>query len=329
MQSMTSFPQATPLRFSLSQLKQLRRTAAPSAAPPALQVPLPVSDPNCSTVFSNKIQINSPYRLESTLLQAFLARDKKLLLVPSRVGKMWASLLSLHQNYLVAAADRIERLLEEKNRIVLVVFPVTPERAYVLQTRVSKLYVDRVLLEYQDPRYETRHRILGCPPLTLRLLPSDLRTALEQEHFHLTRELRWAMPEPTAFPEGHLTDRLTVPGASSPSTLEAFAALPAWSGSLRDLSCGGLCVSLPEAPPPGEDLLGRLLLLEIPLPPVPVEPDEEIVALTLHVLGVIHTQRAVAPAWLLHIKFLERLPEECEALFKRLERGAAAPVWLP
>jgi hypothetical protein len=326
MRSMAPFNHATPLWFSLTQLKQMRRTvSSPTgtqpAAPSALRIPLPVSGQDCYRLFSTRVQVNSPYRIESALLQPFLNQDKKMLLVPSRVGRMWASLTALHQNYLVAAADRTERLLEEKNRIVLVVFPVAPDHAYVLQTRVSKLYVDRVVLEYQDPRYEPRRRIPGCAPLTIRLLPPDIRTALEQDQVHLTRELRWEASDPAALPEGHLTDLLTTLDAAQPSGPEAFSTLPSWSGSLRDISCGGICVSLPGVPPPAEAVIHRMLLLQIPLPLAPIDPAGDPVALTLHLLGVIRATRTVPPARMLHIQFLERLPEECDTLFKQLERG--------
>jgi hypothetical protein len=333
MNNIASFNDTTPLRFSLTQFKQMQRTAAsPTSAPPTpplvLQVPFPVSGQGCYQLFSTKVQIDSPYRIKSQFLQPFLAQDKKILLVPSHFDKMSAFLTTLHPSYLIAASDRMARLLDEMNRIVLVVFPVSPDRAYVLQTRVSKLYGDRVFLEYRDPRYEPRWRLPACTPMTIRLLPRDIQTALEQEQLHLTRELRWLPSETADLSEGHLTDLLAGQDATQPSALEDFQALPSWSGNLRDISRSGICVSLSEAPPPEKEIAQRLLVLQISLPPAPIEPKGDVVALTLHLVGVIRGIHVEPPGWMLRIQFLERLPEECETLFQQMTQGDSSSAWL-
>lgn len=328
MSAMANFGQDTPLWNSLIKLKEMQKTSLLPAgtqqtSPIALRVPLAVGGQDCYRLFSSKVQINSPYRVERESLQPFLDQRKKILLVPSRMGKMWATLTSIHEDYLIAAADRTERLLEERSRIVLVVFPVLPERAYVLQTRVGKLYVDRVILEYQDPRYEPRRRFSLPAPISLQILPRGIGTALEQEQLHLMRELRWLTREPKAMKEGHLTDLLHENMASPPSAPQAFDEIPPFSCSLRDISCGGVSLNLNlTGEVPQEGLLHSLLLLHIPLSPVIVGQDEERVAFTLKLLGVVQTIRPMSASLVLHIQFLERLPEEFDSLFKRMERGS-------
>ncbi len=320
-----TFSPDTPLRSSLAKFNEMKGAASlPTGtsqnSPVALRVSLPVSGQDCYQLFSTKMQINSPYRIESASIRPFLDQRKKILLVPSQMGKMWASLTSIHENYLIAAADRTERLLEERNRIVLVVFPVLPERAYVLQTRVSKLYVDRVTLEYQDPRYEQRRRFRSLAPISFRLLPQEIGAAIEQEQLHLTRELSWLTTEKEETKEGYLTDLLYENISSSPSSPDAFNEIPSFSCGLRDISCGGISLSL-TGEPPQERFSQSLLLLQIPLPPVTVDSDEESVAFTLKIFGVIRAIRSVPSSLVLHIQFLERLPEEFDALFKHMERG--------
>jgi hypothetical protein len=327
MSATVTLSQDSPLRSSFAQFNKMKGVAAPSAesrqgSPLALRVALPVSGQNCYRLFSSKVQINSPYRIESELIQPFLSQQKKILLVPARISKIWASLSSVHENYLVAAADRTDRLLEERNSIVLVVFPVLPAQAYVLQTRISKLYVDRVTLEYQDPRYEPRRRFAPLAPLSLRVLPQEVGAAIEEEQLHLTRELSWLAKEPEASKEGYLTDLLYENISSPPSSPDSFSDMSLVSCRLRDISCGGISVSLTEDVPV-EGFSKSLLLLHIPLPPVTVDSEGEPVAFTLKILGVIRAVRSVPSTLILHIQFLERLPDEFAVLFKQMERGGA------
>jgi hypothetical protein len=84
--------------------------------------------------------IDSPQRIETSQLQPFLEGDKGITLVFAQGGKaLPASLYSIHSTYLEADSDT-STFRHQRGETVLVVFRLSPQPHYVLQTVIDKVY---------------------------------------------------------------------------------------------------------------------------------------------------------------------------------------------
>jgi hypothetical protein len=196
---------------------------------------------------------------------------------------------------------------------VLVVFRVSPQQHYVLQTAIDKLYAFRLKLRYGDPRYDVRRRVQLAAPVTLYLAPTALVTDIAQRQVRIIREITLPLRGAQGAAGGRIADRLCEPITLQP-TASPFAAIPALSSTLEDISLGGVCLTLASTSK-AEELLHRLVLLNIALPSAPAALYP---SLTLQLLGGIRGVRSTSSGQLLHIRFLKRLPKEVDELLEYL-----------
>jgi hypothetical protein len=272
------------------------------------------------------VQINSPWRMGAALLQPFQEQRKPLLLITSTGALFSATLAAVQDTALVAQFDRASSLLGQEQKVVLAVFPVLPHQRYLVQTRIAKLYTDRVVLQYQDPRYEVRRRVPLAGPVSLRLVPPLLTTALDCGQACIGRELtRLPEPLPDGNPPGtrlaYLADFFCpLPSAASALSGVGVEDSPTVFCTLQDLCCGGVGLSLAEECPP-EEWSAALVLLQLTLPAGPAEgvPGSDLPR-RLQPLGIVRAVRKAPQGSTMHIRFLKRLPEEFGACFEHLER---------
>jgi hypothetical protein len=128
-----------------------------------------------------------------------------------------------------------------------------------------------------------------------------------------------------ALENGSIADRLyhmdTATVSPYMDLLAQVATLPC---GMYDISPGGVCLTLPETPHP-EAMLHRVIRLHIPFPDLAAPTGQgPYMPLELEPFGVIRQVKTTALPWTLHIRFLKRLPQECDLLFAHLEQRYAA-----
>ncbi len=265
-------------------------------------------------------QIASPYRLAADVLRSFLTHRAKLLLSPTWGKPVSALLTSFDEQSLIAAYDRAERFTNHRQRILLVIFPVSPDCSYVLQTQVANVYSDRVRLRYQDPRLEPRMHFPTPEPVRLCIAPPSVASLFRAQRYQLTRELGSRPGASPGVNAASLVDVLSPTGKTgSTASGDVFGNAPWWTGTLGDISRGGACLLVPDAPlpVPGSELVVRC---QIPLPPIVLgEEAQETVHFTLTLLGVVRGTQPVAGTVAFHLRFVEPLPADFTALFARLQ----------
>jgi hypothetical protein len=143
--------------------------------------------------------------------------------------------------------------------------------------------------------------------------------AMEQQQMRLTRELSWHPGGAANDLEGELVDLVEDQPVAAGAVVDFFSATPEWQGHLHDISCGGACVLLPRDLG-GQAMEHHAVLLCLRLPPVRVKATLERVVLTLRVLGTVRAVRSLRTGVVLHVRFLDRLPEAFGGLFERLAR---------
>jgi hypothetical protein len=71
-------------------------------------------------------------------------------------------------------------------------------------------------------------------------------------------------------------------------------------------------------------MLHRVVRLHIPLPDLAAHTTTgQYMPFELEPFGVIRHVTTSAPSWTLHIRFVKRLPQECDLLFAHLEQRYA------
>jgi hypothetical protein len=266
------------------------------------------------------MQIPAPQALEPELLSPFERGEKAvLLLFPARDKTIAARLHAIHTTHLLVDTDH-STIWHKPGEGLLVVFPIFQDRRYILQATIEEVYAGRFKLGYLDPRYDVRRHIRLAEPVLFRVLSPAIVSAIEQHQIRLVRHIK--APTFLAFPPqgGSINDCLyTLEATSLAPCTQLLDTIPSFPGDLRDISRGGMCLALESMPAPAS-LLQQLLLLRIVLPAgasAPGRTEEKSAVLTL--LGVVRGVKiAVAPD-LLHIRFLQRLPDVYDTIFTALE----------
>jgi hypothetical protein len=283
--------------------------------PPAVTrgAPAPPADARAGRV---NLQIDSPRRIAPDVLQPFRDGERAVALLACRVGKLAAAfIVELGEADVVVDLEQALPVLRPGDRM-LVTFPVSAERRYVLQATVKTVRGDRVCLRYHDPRYEPRRFVRLVEPVTLRVLPAGLVEALERGAARLSRDPVLPAANDRSQP-GRVIDSLEAVDRPDPA-----GAAPADVGpevaafGLRDISLGGACLALSLAEP-AEELSGRLVRIALTLPAVaPGEADTDI---RLELVAMVRRDRTVGDVRTLHVRFLARLPSELDAVLAELE----------
>lgn len=286
---------------------------------------LDISDELDSVLSPTNRLIYSPHTIEPALLQPFLDGTKEVILVCVQNGKtLLATLQALHSSYLIADTQH-SVFRRKRGETVLVVFPVTSQQHYVLQTAIHNVYAFRLELEYRDPRYDVRHYIPITAPVTLQPVPTALITALGQQQGRIVRQITLTPRSTQGAVLSWITDLFCAADDAKPVPLP-YEGGPALACALHDLSLSGVCLTV-NATPVVEALTHHLVWLTIPLPSASQTlPGWASVSLTLQLLGVVRNVSHAPSGRALHIRFLKRLLPEVDTLLWHLEGGFAEPA---
>lgn len=264
--------------------------------------------------------VHSPLMMAPPLLQPFVEGTRRVMLLYTQNGKtLPATLHAVRDTYLIADTQ-YSVFRRRTGDTVLVIFPVAPQQHYVVQTSVQKVYAFRLELAYRDPRYDIRHALPLGISVTLHPVPARLLTALVQQQGQIVRQITLTRQSPQGIASSTITDLFCPAGSAEPADAYTTAA-PILNGTLRDISLGGSCLTL-EATNALDALPYRLVRLTIPLPSVSrCIPEWTALSLTLRLLGIVRSISPIPSTVALHIRFLNRLLPELDALLWQLEGG--------
>lgn len=262
--------------------------------------------------------IDAPDRIPASHLDPFQHGTQDLLLVfAAEKTACPAVLRSVHYTSLIATS-RHPVTHAERGALVLVVFRVSAQLHYVLQTSIETWSTFQLKLVYGDSRRELRRRIQCAGQVTLHVLPPTLVTALRHQDMQAVRNICLPTLDTVPPPLPCITERLWAADTelAAPPWHDGQAT-PGLAGTLGDISLGGLCLA-PTTEFQSEALLHQLVYLDIPFPPAPAAlPQWDGIPLTLQLFGVV---RGIHPLRrTLHIRFVKRLPPVLDAYFAALE----------
>ena len=311
--------------LKLIRLHPGRRSALPHAQQAALSRALGIPTRRRRPIYFPFLlsypQIDAPQRLAPAVLQPFVEQRKSVFLVHPVFLSLPALLTAFDAQALHVTVPEPTRLRPYTRQRLFVVFPVLPQPAYVLPTRLEHIAAGRVTLTYQDPRHEPWRYVPSTGPLSVQLAPPSALAARDLYQLRVTRELSWRPGGVAHALEGELVDRVEDQRGVPEAGLDFFRGTPTWQGEIYDISCGGVCLFLPPDVR-GPAAVQQLVSLCLRLPPVRLAATSEKVALTLRVLGTVRAVRTLPTDVALHVRFLDRLPEAFGRLFEQLEREA-------
>jgi hypothetical protein len=168
---------------------------------------------------ASTIQVDTPQRIPAPLLQPFQEQHQDVLLLvrPGEPGTP-ARLVELHEASLLAETAQAVRFRAYRQRVLLVVFPVGPTCHYSVQTWIDEVYLTRLTLRYQDPRYDRRWPCEGTIPVALSMAPPAVRTLFTSQQVRIVRELAGLPPERTAG-DSAMRDRVLLAGTTPTAIL--------------------------------------------------------------------------------------------------------------
>jgi hypothetical protein len=275
-----------------------------------------LQQPHPLLLASPNVQVNTPRRIPAALLKPFQQQLQDVVLLPrQRRHGIPATLAVIHDTYLVADTPQAVSLMGYTAEVLLVIFPVLPTQNYVVQTWIDNLYLDRVKLRYQDPRYDRRWNFPGVITGTLRVVPPAVATAVTQAG-GLTRDMTGLSRQGAAGGAAAITEMLTPPEQLAPDEAAAWAeASPPLPCRLRDLSLGGVGLTVQGTPPPELDVQG-LVQLDLTVPGrAATEPAQAWHPVHLCLYGAVRRINMAPRMWTVHLRFLQRLPAVLESHF--------------
>jgi hypothetical protein len=258
------------------------------------------------------IQVNAPHKIDTELLHPFSSRIRPLLLVDvvhrQRLSAIWHAATD---TVLIVDTDEPTTRFAQGHPLVIC-FPVLPLRHYVIQATIEEVFAYRLSLRYRDPRYDIRRRLPVDLPVTIHRLPEAIVGALEDRQLHLVRAL--SVPQAPTQTRGSVVDQVWEGEGAEHRRMElVWQDTTVLSGYLRDISLGGMAVTLDATEPPITWGQG-VIRLHIVLPASMAHPpDQGYAPLTLDLFGILRAIEAAGPPWILHIRLLERLPAICES----------------
>jgi len=250
----------------------------------------------------NNIQLRSLDLLEEKIKRRFFqSRHKALILVHSKVYELEIDAVS------PSTIDIFDTALSNhlKNKdLVLIILPTTTGKRYVLQSYVSRLFIDRCRLKILDPRKNTRFQLPKKQGAKVWHLPDLIAMKMQSAELRSIRDQQGDGKESsrqlTIIDGLHEKDQ-TAP-ASEYSKLLSSAPMAA---TLTDISLGGACLLLPPS-----DLfqVNQLLLIELTMQAQPS-------SLLLRPLAVICNCLEQEGNIKIHLRFISRLTAEAERFF--------------
>lgn len=267
------------------------------------------------------VQINSPHRIEPALLEPFEQGMKEVTVVfVQNRHVIQGTFEAIHDTHLVVRTQH-STYFRKRGEVVLILIPISAEQRYVLQLTVEEIYAHRLMLRYQDPRYDVRRQIRFVSPIELRLPPPTLLTALRQRQARILRQTTLPPAAALNTSPGKIVDQLYELDATAPSPLmQILQQATPLQCYLQDFSLGGFCLTLPDGLP-DDSLAHRLVSLRVALPVVTIHSVErQYLPLHLHLFSAVRSTGSLSQPPTIHVRFLQRLPEEIAPYLADLER---------
>ncbi len=280
-------------------------------------LPLEIGDEIRRLLSPVYIQIESPLRMDATLLRPFCAGQKNIILHNPQNGIIVsASLHMIHNDYLIADTEILSNFKKGSDRI-LAIFPCLPKRQFVVQTVVEEVDHNRIKLCYQDPRQEGRWRLRLSPKISLRVLTAEILTAILKQQAQAVREIILSRDRVASAQRVQITDLLYAPVSSDPmSFMQRLDATPPFLCSLENFSLGGGCISLNDTPAQVE-FLRQMIRIDIPVHPI--ELVTTTIQLDLRLLAIVRNVDKTAQSSRINLQFFRRLPQELTGIFERIQ----------
>jgi hypothetical protein len=284
-------------------------------------VPLDFSTDIDTLISPKYVQIKSPHRIDQNQLQPFQRGLKDVtLIILQNQHAVSATLESIHDTYLVARTKH-STYFRKRGENLLMLIPAAPEKHYILQVTIEEIYDHRLMLRYQDPRYDKRRQIRLASPILLRLLSAKLQTAICQQQTRIMREITLPPEETQPSTPGRLADQLyQMHTLSISSFMQLLQQTPAIPCDLQDISLGGMCLTLSREHEP-QAFLQRLIFLHLSFPSLATDSlAHTYFSLHLDLFSTVREVKTTTRPLILYIRFLRRLPEELEPYLANLER---------
>jgi hypothetical protein len=272
----------------------------------------------------NNVQAFSLTLIDRNILEPYATGSKKaLILYESRVYQKKIRILGSQE---VAVYDNSLNTFLKKGKRVLLVLPAPDSRRFVLQSRITEIYIDRFLLQVLDPRIDHRYKIKRHSEASFKIIPPSLLVRLQQNAATIARNIvgldnlhAESAIESTAEQQYAITETVScAEDAESDAATAEFAELlrvHSFETRLLDIYLGGLAMEAPKKI--GESIRNEIAYIDCRFPVVPnveaVSPYNA--ALDLKLFGVVREFRATDSLKTIHVMFVARLPDTAAGFF--------------
>lgn len=298
----------------------------------------------------NNVQLQSFALLDKDVKNSFFQHRKKAVLLIR--NKVYEREISSLDDKTIDVFDTMLIPYLKNGQLVLLVLPTDGKLRYVLQTSVAGLYVDRIRLKILDPRKNRRFSLSGSRSVrirtiddatALRIQGGELRSVRQvagilPDNFSGSKELeeqgeqnRAGTPEKSESP-GETKEQKQDVGAMRPDpaiqdmlfcaekdeSAEDYTAIlqqEGVSGTIADISLGGMCISLPENKE--AFFTDQLVVLEYSL--ANQKDDQDAKPLALLVFAVVRNHATSEGLCRMSLEFLSLLPKAVEGYFLEKE----------
>ena len=279
------------------------------------------------------IAIHTPGRIPSHALRPFLDRSMDVLCVGDDAHLIPATLVSVGERALslqVTDHRYIEECLQWQGRRIVVLFPAGPRLQYVLEVCVQKVTADELVVSYIDPRSEQRFEFVQNTPVELRFVSPALALQILSGHVDIVRQTDGLAATDDMTESKHIEEQ--VYPTSEPSDSPDLKNLPnliecetkdVVNAVASDISVGGMKLMIDGrlAYQHGE---GALMYASMVYPITATSQESRVSSLSVKVLSVVRRTAFTGMQSQLHIRFVHRLPDSCDAYFAALQEGSRA-----
>ena len=290
-----------------------------------------ISDKIHDLIFKDIVQVNHPSKIEPRVLEGFVdgKNQAHLTLVNGKITTK-ANLLSINPASIdVELMDDTFRP-ERDDRVVIVFDLHTYNRTFILQTALERKFFSKLSLKFLDPRFDKRYPFQLKDGLEFYIVPPKFYDLIKNKEVQIIRRIFVDEEGPDrkiAFKDAiyngvNLNDpgfeKLDLNTDHLHPDFKVIFEKPSKSVSLKDISCGGLCVVLDE------ELFDNkgLILFKMEASSVnSSDPGINCNSLSLQLLGSIRGVNEVHNKHNIHIAFLKKLSKDFSGpIFSALER---------
>lgn len=253
-------------------------------------------------VDKNNIQVASIDLLDEEIRKLFFKERKKAILIIK--GKVYHREVDALGSKTIDIFDTELSNFIKLGELVLVIFSAESAKRYVMQTQVTKLFIDRFRLKIMDPRLNIRFTVNQNCQARMWSVPHALALAMQSGQVKAVRE----QDELGAANKIIIAD-LLYNGEKISSDYKSLLDGEGEAAKLVDISLGGACLLVAK----NEQLqTNQLIFVEII-----IEPHQE-PCIVLLPLAVIRNSLEAEQGLRLHLRFISRLAPEFERHFKAL-----------